>query len=64
MPVADERLSSLQVLKLLQAVHNKDTDNIRKLVQHGLPNLVNYAGKKKLCHSLIIFLLGYFNVLL
>ena len=44
MPIADDRLSKLQTLKLIQAVNNKDIDQIRKLVDYGIPNLINYSG--------------------
>lgn len=44
MPVATDRLSKLQTLKLIQAVHEKNVQNIIKLIENGIPNLVNYAG--------------------
>ena len=45
MPLANDRLAKLQVLKLIQAVRDKDHEQIRKLVDHGLPDLVNYSGR-------------------
>ena len=57
MPVANDRLAKLQVLKLIQAVRDKDHEQIRKLVDQGLPDLVNYSGRFiKL--SLLFFLLN------
>ena len=47
MPVATDRLSKLQTLKLIQAVHEKNLQNIVKLIENGIPDLVNYAGKFK-----------------
>ncbi|XP_057289679.1 ankyrin repeat and EF-hand domain-containing protein 1-like isoform X1 [Hydractinia symbiolongicarpus] len=43
MPVADDRLSKLQSLKLIQAVNEGDIDQVKKLVENGIPNLVNYG---------------------
>ncbi|XP_018649899.1 putative ankyrin repeat domain protein [Schistosoma mansoni] len=42
MPIADSRLERLQIRKLLQCVNNKDIDQIKKLIEHGVPNLINY----------------------
>ncbi|CAH8840464.1 unnamed protein product [Trichobilharzia szidati] len=42
MPIANSRLERLQLKKLLQCVNNKDVDQIRKLVEHGVPNIINY----------------------
>eukprot|EP00795_Rhopilema_esculentum_P010503 gene10503-19218_t len=43
MPVAEDRLEQLQVLKLLQTVRREDTEQIEKLVLNGIPNLVNFS---------------------
>ena len=51
MPIAEDRLEQLQVLKLLQSVRNEDVEQIEKLTTHGVPYLINYSGnvcKKKL----------------
>lgn len=45
MPIAQDRLEQLQVLKLLQSVRNEDVDQIEKLTTHGVPYLINYSGK-------------------
>lgn len=42
MPIANSRLERLQIRKLLQCVNNKDVDQIKKLIEHGVPNLINY----------------------
>ncbi|NXC45941.1 ANKE1 protein, partial [Penelope pileata] len=39
----DNRLRNLQIYKLLQCVHQKDTKQIEKLVQNGFPNLINFT---------------------
>ncbi|NWS67050.1 ANKE1 protein, partial [Crotophaga sulcirostris] len=40
---AEKRLLNLQVYKLLQCVHQKDKKQIEKLVQNGIPNLINFT---------------------
>ena len=45
MPIANDRLEQLQVLKLLQSVRNEDVEQIEKLTTHGVPYLINYSGK-------------------
>jgi len=45
MPIAEDRLEQLQVLKLLQSVRNEDVEQIEKLTTHGVPYLINYSGK-------------------
>jgi len=45
MPIAQDRLEQLQVLKLLQSVRNEDVEQIEKLTTHGVPYLINYSGK-------------------
>lgn len=45
MPIAEDRLERLQVLKLLQSVRNEDVEQIEKLTTHGVPYLINYSGK-------------------
>lgn len=47
MPVAQDRLEQLQVLKLLQSVRIEDVEQIEKLTTHGVPYLINYSGKDK-----------------
>jgi len=42
MPVAQTRLETLQVCKLLQNVRKKEKEQIEKMTQHGVPHLVNY----------------------
>lgn len=42
MPVAQTRLESLQVCKLLQCVRDKDKVQIEKMTLHGVPHLINY----------------------
>ena len=44
MPVAEDRLERLQVLKLLQSVRNEDVEQVEKLVNNGIPNLINFSG--------------------
>lgn len=39
----DHRLLNLQIYKLLQCVHQKDKEQIEKLVQNGFPNLLNFT---------------------
>ncbi|KFQ30413.1 Ankyrin repeat and EF-hand domain-containing protein 1 [Mesitornis unicolor] len=39
----DKRLLNLQIYKLLQCVHQKDKEQIKKLVQNGFPNLINFT---------------------
>ncbi|NXM71702.1 ANKE1 protein, partial [Serilophus lunatus] len=43
----DRRLLNLQIYKLLQCVHQRDKDQIEKLVQKGFPNLINYTEPKE-----------------
>ncbi|NXF06617.1 ANKE1 protein, partial [Smithornis capensis] len=43
----DRRLLNLQIYKLLQCVHQKDKEQIKKLVQKGFPNLINYTEPKE-----------------
>lgn len=45
MPIAQDRLEQLQVLKLLQSVRIEDVEQIEKLTTHGVPYLINYSGK-------------------
>lgn len=47
MPVAQDRLEQLQVLKLLQSVRIEDVEQIEKLTTHGVPYLINYSGKDR-----------------
>ena len=44
MPKAEEHLLKKQVLKLLQCVSLKDVNQITKLINFGIPGLVNYSG--------------------
>ncbi|PAA89335.1 hypothetical protein BOX15_Mlig028661g2, partial [Macrostomum lignano] len=43
MPIARERIDSLQICKLIQCVRDRNRDQIRKLVASGIPQLVNYG---------------------
>ncbi|NWI91005.1 ANKE1 protein, partial [Pitta sordida] len=43
----DRRLLNLQIYKLLQCVHQKDKEQIEKLVQKGFPNLLNHTEPKE-----------------
>ena len=45
MPLAESRLEVLQVRKLIQCVRLQDSDQIAKLVQLGIPGLINYQGE-------------------
>lgn len=45
MPLAESRLEILQVRKLIQCVRGEDSSQIAKLVQLGIPGLVNYQGE-------------------
>lgn len=45
MPVAESRLEILQARKLIQCVRLKDSAQIAKLVQLGIPGLINYQGE-------------------
>ena len=42
MPVALTRLETLQTNKLLQCIRQRNFSQIEKLVQNGVPNLLNY----------------------
>lgn len=46
MPVAQTRLEILQVHKFLQCVRTGDKAQIEKLVNNGVPHLVNYSEPK------------------
>ncbi|NXT83680.1 ANKE1 protein, partial [Zapornia atra] len=48
----DKRLQNLQIYKLLQCVHQKDKKQIEKLVQNGLPNLINFTEPMEGCSAL------------
>ncbi|KFO84239.1 Ankyrin repeat and EF-hand domain-containing protein 1, partial [Buceros rhinoceros silvestris] len=39
----DHRLLNLQIYKLLQCVHQKNEEQIEKLIQNGFPNLLNFT---------------------
>ena len=60
MPIAQDRLEQLQVLKLLQSVRLEDVDQIEKLTTHGVPYLINYSGKCREI-SLSVVLSGCFG---
>ena len=47
MPVAQTRLETLQVCKLLQCVRMKEKDQINKMTQHGVPHLINYNDSEE-----------------
>ena len=42
MPIAQTRLETLQVCKLLQCVRDKDKSQIEKMSLQGVPHLINY----------------------
>lgn len=42
MPVAQTRLETLQVCKLLQCVRMKERGQIEKMTVNGIPHLINY----------------------
>ena len=42
MPTARTRLEQLQVRKLLSCVVKEDKKQIEKLIEYGIPNLLNY----------------------
>lgn len=42
MPIAEKRLEKLQICKLLQCVREKDMVQIQKLINHGVPHLINF----------------------
>ena len=42
MPIAQTRLETLQICKLLQCVRDEDRNQIEKLTINGVPHLVNY----------------------
>lgn len=48
MSVAGTRLEILQVRKLIQCVRDADTTQISKIVELGVPNIVNYQGNDTL----------------
>ena len=50
MPLARERLEVLQVRKLTQCVRTEDKAQIAKLVEHGIPGLINYQGEQPQSH--------------
>ena len=42
MPVAQTRLETLQICKLLQCVREEDRAQVEKLTTNGVPHLINY----------------------
>ena len=42
MPIAQSRLETLQICKLLQCVRDGDTFQIEKMILNGIPHLINY----------------------
>ena len=44
MPYAESRLEVLQVRKLIQSVRDKDENQVAKIVEKGVSNIVNYQG--------------------
>ena len=42
MPIAQTRLETLQICKLLQCVRDEDREQIEKLTINGVPHLINY----------------------
>lgn len=54
MSVAATRLEILQVRKLIQCVRDADTTQISKIVELGVPNIVNYQGSYNLSLPYVI----------
>ncbi|NWX48345.1 ANKE1 protein, partial [Steatornis caripensis] len=48
----DNRLLNLQIYRLLQCVHQKDKEQIQKLVRNGIPNLINFTEPTEGCSAL------------
>ncbi len=44
MPIATNRLEELQVKKLIQCVREGDSSQIEKMIELGLPDIVNLQG--------------------
>lgn len=42
MPVAQTRLETLQICKLLQCIREEDRAQVEKLTTNGVPHLINY----------------------
>lgn len=51
MPIAKTRLEVLQVRKLIQCVRERDGSQIDKMVELGLPNIVDLQGILEVKHS-------------
>ena len=49
MPVAEGQLERMQILKLLQLVRKEDTEQVEKLINNGIPNLINLSGRFLCC---------------
>ena len=49
MPLASNELEISQVRKLIQCTRQQDKPQILKLLEGGIPNLVNYQGRQALC---------------
>ena len=64
MPIAENRLERLQVLKLLQSVRSEDVEQIEKLVNNGIPNLINFSGILHLQLRIIIIFVSNFHLVL
>ena len=47
MPTAKTRLEQLQVRKLLSCVLKEDKKQIEKLIEYGIPNLLNYIEESE-----------------
>ena len=45
MPYAETRLEILQVRKLIQCARDKDVDQIEKMIEKGIPDLLSYQGE-------------------
>lgn len=45
MPLAATRLEIMQVRKLLQCVREKDTEQIAKMAEVGVSDILNYQGE-------------------
>lgn len=46
MPLAQSRLEILQVRKLINCVRMKEIPAIKKLIENGIHDLVNFQGKQ------------------
>ena len=64
MPLAHDRLEILQIRKLSQCVRTSDKAQIAKLVEHGIPGLIDYQGEQDLCPQVCVTVLLSINIVL